>query len=155
MELVQFLVQKGSLVNCQSTDGVTPLHRAAELSPDIVRLLLDHGAHPDPVSRYGRTPLHHAASGNLETVRILLALGNEVNRSDNKKNTPLHFASLGDSRDVLEVLLQHGAQVEVIKTKETTSKTCFNHTYLLLAECEVRTASYGPSFFTFFYPFMV
>lgn len=58
-------------------------------------------------------PLHLAArTGDVSRVRELLAdRPRSVNALGNADNTPLHYAALGGHREIVELLLAHGALV--------------------------------------------
>jgi len=59
----------------------------------------------------GSTPLMQAIEFNnsLKLIDALLAAGAKVNAKDFVNNTPLHFAALEGRKDVVELLLQQGA----------------------------------------------
>jgi ankyrin repeat protein len=110
-------------------EGATPFLRAAQ-SGDIVllKLLLEHGADPKINTEYGVTPLM-VASGigwvqgvtyewspeqTLETVKMLLDLGADVNAQDRLDGrTALMGAAHKGRNDVIEVLVQHGADLSL------------------------------------------
>jgi ankyrin repeat protein len=55
-----------------------------------------------------------AAEGDLDSVRAHLAAGACVNARDEGEATPLHWAVGGGHRDVVELLIAHGANVNVV-----------------------------------------
>jgi len=66
---------------------------------------------------WGRLPLHYAAlEGELGEVRDLLAT-TDVNIVDNEGWTPLHFAASVGRTDTVELLLDHGADVDAVTKK--------------------------------------
>ena len=79
--IVSLLVERGADVNVKTTDGRTPLLRAAGIygAADLVRTLLDAGADPKAkgVSLFGQnTALTEAAyAGDADTIKLLLARG--------------------------------------------------------------------------------
>jgi len=110
-------------------EGATPFLRAAQ-SGDLVllKLLLEHGADPKINTDDGVTPLM-VASGigwvqgvtyewspqqTLETVKLLLDLGADVNAQDHiDGRTALMGAAHKGRNDVIEVLVQHGADLSL------------------------------------------
>ena len=55
-------------------------------------------------------PLHDAAKeGDLEKAKSLIAEGSDVNAVDNMGATPLYFAQNGGQKDMVELLIKHGA----------------------------------------------
>lgn len=62
--------------------------------------------------RYNLTPLHHAAMrGNTEVVRLLLASTqrSDIDNPDIQGSSALHIAATYDNKDVVEILLEKGA----------------------------------------------
>lgn len=102
----------------------TGLHfAAAQGKQEYCGLLLHRGAEPNVRTAVGRwTPLHHCAdpdgdpelfAARSEVARMLLAYGADVNARDDEGETPLfHAARYGDSR-LVNVLINHGALVNI------------------------------------------
>ena len=134
LEVARVLLEYGANVNHPDNLGRIPLHIASRgPCDDLVRLLLDHGANPSALDNGDETALHHAAcSGELGVVRLLLDHGLAVNarnkRSmygwrgwdplliggndiDTKGWTPLHYAATFGFVEIVEMLLDHGADV--------------------------------------------
>jgi ankyrin repeat protein len=110
-----------------SEEGATPFLRAAQ-SGDValMKLLLDHGADPKIATAHGVTALE-VASGigwvegitfewspeqSLEAVRMCLNLGIDVNNADDEGRTALHGAAHKGRTDVIQFLVDHGANLE-------------------------------------------
>jgi hypothetical protein len=76
-EAVMTLLTNGAAVNCNDTDGNTPLHFAAlSAKPVVAALLCDAGAQLDAINRAGETPLVQAcAAANWDLARFLLERG--------------------------------------------------------------------------------
>jgi uncharacterized protein len=112
--------------------GQTPFLRAA-LSADTatMRLLVEHGADPNLPTLAGTTPLMAAAGVNwvvaqtytesvqarLDAVKLCLELGADVNATNSMGLTPLLGAVNRGSNDIIELLVQRGARLD-IKDKE-------------------------------------
>jgi hypothetical protein len=110
---------------------------AKEGHAELVSLLLENGADPKLTSRYdhlGYSALHLAAicyhhQKGLDTMRVLLAKDAtlaSVNAKE-KNVTPLHLAASGGAREdraihrqKVELLIQHGADVNAIDSKGNT-----------------------------------
>lgn len=60
----------------------------------------------------GWRPLHSASSAGHEPVaRLLISLGADVNAATAQQRTACHYAASKGQRELVELLLQHGAQV--------------------------------------------
>jgi hypothetical protein len=76
----------------------------------MMELFLKHGAHVDTGNRYDEQALQLAAwKGHLDAVEWLLAHGASVDRPG--KWNALHYAAFADQKDIADLLLEHGAQV--------------------------------------------
>ena len=108
-------------------DGATPFLRAAQ-SGDVVlmKLLLAHGANPKIFTAHNVTPLAVAAgigwvegvtfewseADNVEAVKMCLDLGIDPNQADDEGRTSLHGAAHKGRTAVIQMLVDHGANME-------------------------------------------
>jgi uncharacterized protein len=108
-------------------DGATAFLRAAQ-SGDVtlMKLLLEHGADPKIPTAHNDTSLSVAAgigwvegvtfewspTESLEAVKMCLDLGIDVNAADDQGRTALHGAAHKGRTDVIELLVDHGANLE-------------------------------------------
>ena len=104
--------------------SVTPLHLTVSRGlPEITRMLIERHADIDARDYYGRTPLHQATTGLnteasddncFEVARILLEHGAYVDTQDKfYHSTPLHSASFCGGVRFTELLLKHGADINM------------------------------------------
>lgn len=111
-EIADLLLANGAQINTKEVNhkylrGKTLLHRAAEIgSPPMVKLLLQKGANIVARDDAGRTPLHLAST--KEVAQLLIA---DINARDRYKKTPLHAAAYRGNKEVVQLLLEHGADV--------------------------------------------
>jgi len=114
LRLEDILTADPASVHSFSGDGWTPLHLAAGFGiPESVDLLLQHGAPVDAVSKNPqRNQALHAALAlgrNLQTVRLLLSHGADPNAAQVGGFTPLFSAASANRRDLVDLLIEHGA----------------------------------------------
>ena len=109
-------------------DGATAFLRASQSGDlELMKLLLAHGADPKIPTRLGVTALHVAAgigwvegityewseNATLEAVKMLLDLGLDVNAQADTGRTALHGAAHKGRTAVIQVLVDHGAKLDV------------------------------------------
>ena len=112
--------------------GVTPFWLAAKLADiPMMRLLLAHGADPLITNAEGTTPLMAAAGVDIyapgyepgtaeevtEAVRFCMELGGDVTAVNQHGDTALHGAALRGNNDVVLMLVEAGAKLDVKNKK--------------------------------------
>lgn len=111
--VAEWIEGEPELVRAWSTDGFTALHLAAFFGQqDVARFLLQHGADPGVPSQNPMrvTPLNSAAAARQAGIaRMLLEHGSPVNAAQHGGWTALHSAAHNGDRDLVELLLQNGA----------------------------------------------
>jgi ankyrin len=124
LELVKVLLDAGAKVNVKTTDGMTPMLRAAAIINPVKALeyLLEQGADPE-VSALGFRPLHFAVKwGNAEVVKALIAHKADVNAAQVPAvDPPLHVAVFGGNMEIIRLLLDHGAKVNALGRNGSTA----------------------------------
>jgi ankyrin repeat protein len=119
--MVKLLLEHGADPNdpAYSELDPPPLSYFALDHADVLKLLLDAGANPKatfecrPAGPKCCTLLHWAAlNGSLESARLLLARGVDVNVKDELDQTPLHYACHAGRLDIVNLLLDHKANVK-------------------------------------------
>ncbi|XP_033943420.1 ankyrin repeat and SOCS box protein 14 isoform X4 [Pseudochaenichthys georgianus] len=108
-----FLLQNASSPDLQNDEQDSPLV-AAILNDqyDLATLLLRYRANVDQTGPLNRTALHESAFLGLENfVHLLLESCADPNARDIKKKTPLALAAQNGHLNVVEALLQKGANV--------------------------------------------
>jgi ankyrin repeat domain-containing protein 50 len=119
---VKELLSDGFEPNETSGSYETPLHRAVMRgNEDVIILLLRYKANVNAKDIEGRTPLHSAMESTPPVVRLLLEHGAEVNAADNGGWTLLHLAAYHSHTEIVRILVDNGADVEVMiaDTKQT------------------------------------
>lgn len=110
------LIAAGADIEARDEAALTPLVASALAGhKEAVVLLIAKGADPHGRDGNGFTALHAAAhAGHLDIVVLLIDLGVNINDQQNKvKITPLHAAAERDFREIAEVLLVRGADVDL------------------------------------------
>ncbi|MCY4119322.1 MAG: ankyrin repeat domain-containing protein [Acidobacteria bacterium] len=103
---IEVLLVAGADPNARAYDDVTPLHEAK--APVPIEALVAGGADPNARTNWRNiAPLH--LPRNAAAVRALLAAGADVDAAARGGPTPLYVAALEDRLDVIEALLEAGA----------------------------------------------
>ncbi|XP_071636411.1 uncharacterized protein [Temnothorax longispinosus] len=111
LEVVKYLVDKGSDINAKNTSGTKPIHIAArEGHKDTVEFFLSKGLSINDRGAFNQTLLHYAAiKGHLEFAKFLIAQGADVNAKDVNGITAMHVAAYCGCKDIIQILLKNGA----------------------------------------------
>ncbi|XP_028608217.1 ankyrin repeat and death domain-containing protein 1A [Grammomys surdaster] len=125
LQIVQILVNAGAKVHCESKDGLTLLHCAAQkghmpmlafVMEDLEDVALDHA------DKLGRTAFHRAAEhGQLDALDFLVGSGCDHSVKDKGGNTALHLAASQGHMDVLQRLVDIGLDLEEQNTEGLTA----------------------------------
>lgn len=118
LKISRLLLENGADVNMKSNYGYFPLWYAVEIarSKDITSLLLDYGADANLVVDDNQlTPLHAAARSNQDHIALELIKkgGADINAMSNDGKTPVYLAALNDSEEVLKILLDNDAAIDI------------------------------------------
>ena len=122
--IIELLLAHGAAVNGPVGAFVTPLQQACNSDTarsDIVSLLIEHGAAVEATTAHRRrTPLSLACywRTNLGIAQLLINSGADVNGGDGFIIAPLHEASVGGNTEAIELLIQSGADVNILSTEE-------------------------------------
>lgn len=115
---VQHMIeQQADIINELSSHGFFPLGIAAHFGhEDIVRSLLRAHANPNASSQNGYHvyPLHSALSnGHNAIAKMLIEAGASVNVLQSSNISPLHLAAQHGNIDMIIILLENDANIEV------------------------------------------
>eukprot|EP01063_Lacrimia_lanifica_P020183 TRINITY_DN27516_c0_g1_i1.p1 TRINITY_DN27516_c0_g1~~TRINITY_DN27516_c0_g1_i1.p1 ORF type:complete len:416 (+),score=203.48 TRINITY_DN27516_c0_g1_i1:70-1317(+) len=119
------LAPAGAVVDAKNKLGKTALHEAAKRNlVGCVKLLLESGADPLVMNELGSTPFHTAcACGSVETMDVLLAAceGVTPELQDGSGAYPIHRCAYDGDERVFEMLVKHGAIVDMRDAQECTA----------------------------------
>lgn len=122
-EVINFLIERGAVVDAAERGGESALHEAAWRDKvGAVEALIRNGANKDVLDRDGQTPLHRCAWANSQLgARALLKSGAQPNIVDKILGyTPLHHAVYFGHLTILRLLLEDGADAHARSTSQIT-----------------------------------
>ncbi|XP_063554677.1 ankyrin repeat and death domain-containing protein 1A isoform X18 [Gorilla gorilla gorilla] len=121
LRILQILVNSGAKIHCESKDGLTLLHCAAQkghvpvlafIMEDLEDVALDH------VDKEGNTALHLAAGrGHMAVLQRLVDIGLDLEEQNAEGLTALHSAAGGSHPDCVQLLLRAGSTVNALTQK--------------------------------------
>lgn len=125
LELVNLLIANGANVNLIDVEGQTALLIAVKRqSPEIVKTLLDAGAAStiNTKDKHGRTALLYAVDYFREDIALaLITAGANVNDVNENNQTPLIVAVLRGFPNVVKLLLERRASLEITDNTGSTA----------------------------------
>lgn len=116
LEIVRLLLENGADPVIADEQQRSPLYHAADMGhTDIINLLLRYRPLADHLTHPLITPLSMAVmGGHIEAIKALLAAGEDINfRSPADGTTVLHFAAESGHVDMINFLVQSGADPDV------------------------------------------
>lgn len=132
LEHAQLLVQRGANMEARDRNGYTPLRLAlmqsyGGLRLELVQLLICLGADVNTIDNGGSTPLHSAIQladsvQMVEIVEELLRAGARANQADSNGYSPLHIAAKENHLQIIEWLIELGADTEAAARDWKTPK---------------------------------
>ena len=116
-EIAKLLIEYGANVNTSYNDDFVLTWATFNNYTDIVRLLIEKGANTECYNPVGCTPLIIASSRNYGICELLIQNGADVNarrtKESNKDWTSLMYASYDSKLDIMKLLLENGALIDI------------------------------------------
>ncbi|GFO37117.1 ankyrin [Plakobranchus ocellatus] len=126
---IRKLILAGAELEVRNADGLTPLLLAADRGwPDVINVLKEHGADMSPVDHDANTGLLRILEKNnkpKEGTLRLLAFGN-INRKTECGMTPLMLAAKKLNNNTLRILLELGAEPNIVNTLSVQACTALS-----------------------------
>ena len=118
LELYKYLESLKIKPNAIGKNGENVLHNIVrkENQAEIIAYFLSKGVDSNKADKDGNTPLLNAAasSNDVEVFNILFVKVKDINHANNKGVTALAQAIKGNSQDIVKLLVDKGANVEVV-----------------------------------------
>jgi ankyrin repeat protein len=130
VENVLLLIEMGADIWVKNYSGGTLLHAAVESGSEaMVRLFLREGFDVKAKNDAGQTLLHQIATSIFPTDRIailnlLISLGVDVNEKDFEDSTALHVGATSYDSEIVQYLIEHGAD---LGARDTLGRTSLHH----------------------------
>lgn len=128
-EVIKCLVTNGANVDEKNGDGNTPLNNACARKKGgyvIIKILLELGANINIQNDLCNTPLHELfkIENSFDSIKLLVSTAVNIkellNTGDINGNTPLHLASYHQNPEVVQYLIDMGADVNAKNQKGNT-----------------------------------
>ncbi|KAK2714306.1 hypothetical protein QYM36_008760 [Artemia franciscana] len=123
-DVIALLLKNKAEVNARNNIRKTPLHTAAENENlDAIGFLIDNKAEINAKAEFGYTPLDAGVlSGNKHAVKLLLENNAEFKNNifvDRTESAPLHYAVDLGHKEIVEILVAKGADVNINYINQT------------------------------------
>ncbi|WP_165072330.1 ankyrin repeat domain-containing protein [Paludisphaera rhizosphaerae] len=121
VEAIEALIRRGADLHARDLRGFTPLHSAAnDHSKAAAALLLDRGIPVDVRTRKGLAREERLSSTGAPLTSLLAWAGWHIGGKVEAEQTPLHRAAYRASPDIVELLLDRGADVNAVDARLQT-----------------------------------
>ncbi|KAJ3123096.1 hypothetical protein HK098_002219 [Nowakowskiella sp. JEL0407] len=124
--LFEELINLGANVNKISSHGNTPFHIACEVADNqFIEKLLDMGVDMQSPNKDGNTPLHLLCSRYYledaeNLMERLMKCGIDLNMQNNEGQTPMYLAAVHNSWEVVNMLINAGADVNKLTNSNSS-----------------------------------
>ena len=125
MDTIYVLLKAGANPHIANDNGFACIYCAVfeNCSQDVLETIITHGADVNATDKNNETALMVACrKGNINTINVLLNAGANPNFADDSGYTCIHDVVDGyGSKDVLETIISHGADVNAVNTANLTA----------------------------------
>ena len=129
-DMVAYLLNKGADHNITEKQGFYPIHGATHNSfVEVINVLLKNGVDINIQSKDGVTLLYYSLGYgrqkiNIDLVKFLLDNGVDASIAMNDGDNPIHMAHYAASKEAIEVLIDHGVNLNVQNQELKTPLHC-------------------------------
>ncbi|KAK0654316.1 ankyrin-3 [Cercophora samala] len=115
-DILRILLGRDVDIELADGDGETAVHYGVRQGADVgaLTLLLERKANPNRLDKNEKATILQRAVSNPDFVRVLLKHGADQNLPTETGFTPLMYAAFGQHDTSLELLLEHGANVNKV-----------------------------------------
>ena len=130
--VIEYLLEMGCDIDVDDQDNTTPLMMAAyngnAEAVSTVEVLLDHNADLSALDSSEKSAIYWAAQENaFEVLKLLLeklekdaSLQHLIEQTDRFDNTPLHVAATNGFKHIVQLLIDHNADVDCANDEDLT-----------------------------------
>jgi len=122
IEIIKLLIANGADVNFENEAILAPIWFALNNIPNSIPYLIEAGADVNRKNRMNDTILSYI--DDVELAKIVIASGADINNKNKFDITPLMLAAKNGRYDIVELLLQNGADISAY---DVNGYTAFNH----------------------------
>lgn len=127
--VIYILLKNGANINAQDRYGNTVLHRLVSEKEEFIKMLLHFQADVNLENIDGEIPLFKAISNqaDIEIIKLLVKEGSNINKHKSQYNpqnythcaeeTPIHLACEAGNKDVINLLLENGANINELDSR--------------------------------------
>ncbi|MCF6138279.1 M48 family metallopeptidase [Pseudalkalibacillus berkeleyi] len=118
------LIEKGTDIQLEDSQGLTPLHWAVQDgNEDMVKILINSGADPNVEDFYfGLTPMMSAAEfGNSNIIKMLIEAYGDLNGKDYEGMNALFYAVFSDNPETVKLLIDQGVDLDTLDSENMTA----------------------------------
>ncbi|XP_033109861.1 ankyrin repeat domain-containing protein 50-like [Anneissia japonica] len=121
-EIIRILLSSGSDTSIGSKAGISVLHIAAfQNNKDVIALFVSKGLPLDVATEDGRTALMYCIPKDCkEALGTLISAGADINATDMNGWTALHYSCIIGNVNMALILLEKGANVNIVAQKTPT-----------------------------------
>ena len=124
VDAIHVLLKAGSDTNIVRKDGCACLMIAVyeHCSDEVLQAIIDHGTDVNAINKHSATALMSACvKRHVDAIHVLLKAGSDTNIADNNGNTCfMHAINADCSNEVLQALIDHGANANVMNNMNVT-----------------------------------